>query len=470
MRSLASQLLQQERDNRERAKLGKIVPLMRLMSPAQKKFIDDPARFKIARCSRRAGKSAADAAYLIKTCMESPASPTLYLGLTRESAKEAIWGLLIEMLVTLDIRHEARPSSLRISFPNKSFIQLFGADTPNAAARLRGRKFRLVVIDEMGFFSSTDGLIPVILPTLSDYRGTLVMTSSPGVLLSGFFYEADAGNMADQWSQHHWTMFDNPLFQGPANNPKFANRAEEELDTVCRLLYGGKREHPAFRREYLGQWVRDSSSLVYPYGDHNLLSGNIPMQHEEYAIGVDLGVASNSAIIVMKYSQYSREVQIVEEWEQSGELIDDFADRLMEYMEFYNTQVVIADTGGLGAAVVQELRRRYHLPIKAADKIDKAFFQRVFANDLISGFIKVDKRLQILSEWDRITRDEDGKEIRGPSNHKADAALYVYRYLYNTVLKMAVPVPTDEQVMIAQLEQAAMQERMVSQEDEQNDY
>ena len=471
MQSLTRLLLQKEIERRKKARGGKITPLMKLMSPIQRKFIEDSSRFKIARCSRRAGKSAADAAYLIKTCIETPNSPTLYLGLTRESAKEAIWSLLMDMLTTLEIEHEARPSSLRISFPNGSFIQIFGADVPNAAARLRGRKFKLVIIDEMGFFSSADGLIPVIMPTLSDYSGSLVMTSSPGMMLSGFFYEADAGSMADQWSHYHWTLLDNPLFQGPASDPaRFANRGEEELDTVCRLLFGGNRNHPSFIREYLGQWVRDGSSLVYPYTDRNVVDANYLIPKAEYGIGLDLGTSSANAIVVMRYSQYSRDVQIVDEWGEAGVLVDDLADKLKEFMKQYRTDLIIADTGGLGAAVVLELRRRYHLPIKAATKIDKAFFQRIFANDLISGFIKVTKGLKILTEWDRITKDENGNEIRGPANHKSDASLYVYRYLYNTYLKQAVPVPTDEQIMISQLEQSAIQEKLISEEDMIDDY
>lgn len=470
MTTLLQQLRRKEADRRAKNKGGKVPLLLALMSPLQRQFITSPVRFKIARCGRRGGKTIADAAYLIKTCLEFPRSPTLYLGLTRDSAKEAIWGSLIEMLATLEIEHEARPSTLRITFPNGSFIQLFGADTPNAAARLRGRKFKLVIIDECAFYGTVDALMPVILPTLSDYSGSLVMTSSPGMLLSGFFYEADQGGMVDQWDHYHWTLLDNPLFQGPASDPKFASRGEEELDTVCRLLYGGNRKHPAFIREYLGQWVRDGSSLVYPFTDANIVPGNVKGQHDEYAIGLDLGVASDSAIAVWKYSQYSREAQIVDEWGQTGASVDELADILKDFMKLYNTSLIIADTGGLGAASVQELRKRYSLPIKAATKIDKAFFQRIFANDLLSGFIKVTKGLKILGEWSIITKDENGQEIRGPANHKADAALYSYRYLYNSFLQHAVPVTSDEQKMIERIEQAAIQERLEQEEDSLDDY
>jgi hypothetical protein len=440
-----------------------------MLSPKQLAFIKDSSRFKLARASRRSGKTFAGAAYMILTALSSPSTPVLYIGLTRETAKEAVWGTLITILDELNIPHEARPSALRIKFPNGSFIRLFGADTTNAKDRLRGQKFKLVIIDEVGFYSSMDTIIPVVIPMLADYAGTLAMTSSPGVLLSGYFYESDVGDNRSSWSQHNWNMGDNKYFQVPANDPsKYVNRAEEELDTICKTMYGGNRLHPAFVREYLGQWVRDNTALVYPFTDLNLIDKPYDILKPQYGIGVDIGVSSASAISVVKYSEYTREVQIVETWSEAEVMIDDFADILKDYMAKYNTDLVVADTGGLGAAVVQELRKRYMLPIRAATKTDKSFHQRIFANDLLSGFIKCVAKLNVVKEWAKIIKDESGEEIKGQKNHEADATLYIYRYIYTTYLKDQVPVQTDEEIMIEQLTATALKEKF-EQEEKQND-
>jgi hypothetical protein len=390
--------------------------------------------------------------------------------LTRESAKEAVWGTLITILDSLEIPYEARPSALRIKFPNGSFLRLFGADASHAKDRLRGQKYKLICIDEVGFYQSMDSIIPVVMPMLAYYAGTLAMLSSPGILLSGFFYEADVGKAKEEWSQHNWNLTDNKAFQGPASNPKYANRAEEELDLVCKAIYNGDRSRPAFRREWYGDWAQDNEALVYPILDSNLIDRPYDIIKPQYAIGVDIGVSSASAIVVVKYSEYTREVQVIESWSEAEVLIDDFADILKDYMEKYNTDLIVADTGGLGAAVVQELRKRYSLPIKAASKTDKSFYQRIMSNDMLNGYIKSVADLSIVSEWRKIAKDENGEEIRGQRNHCADACLYIYRYIYSTYLKNFVPAQTDEEIMIEQLVQQARLEKNQEEEDKDDIY
>ena len=447
-----------------------MAPLLKTLSPKQAAFIQDPSRYKLARCARQSGKTHCGAAYMILEALSNPSTPVLYVGLTREAAKEAVWGTLITILDSLDIEYEARPSALRIRFPNGSFIRLFGADASNAKDRLRGQKYKLIVVDETGFYQSMDGIIPVLMPMLAYYAGTLAMTSSPGILLSGFFYDADVGSAKDEWSQHSWNLLDNKAFQGPASNPKYKIRAEEELDLVCKAIYGGDRSRPAFKREWLGEWAQDNEKLCYPVIDTNLIDKPFDIIKPRYAIGVDIGVSSASAISVVKYSEYTRTVQIVDVWKEKEVLIDDFADILKEFMEKYDTDLVVADTGGLGAAVVQELRKRYSLPIKAATKTDKSFHQRIAANDMLNGYIKCVADLPIVDEWRKIVKDENGEEIKGQNNHLADSFLYIYRYIYSTYLKDQVQSQTDEEIMIEQLTATALREKYEAEEDQLDAY
>lgn len=415
--------------------------------------------------SHNSGKSYADSVYLIYECLKAPNMPTLYLGLTRDSAKEAIWDTLIQILESLGIPHEARPSSLYIRFPNGSRITLFGADTPNARNRLRGRKFKLIVADEMGFFADADPLVNALLPSLADYRGSLVMTSSPGEVLSGLFYDAYEGKNRTKWKQYHWTMRDNPHFMKPAINPVFESFADEEMQVVCDQRFGGDRNHPAFKREYLAIYIADNTNKVYPYTRKNLIDESYPMVKEMYGIGIDLGSVSENAIVVVKFSAYAREVQVVECWKEAGLMIDELADVLKEFIDRFDPAIVVADTGGYGKGVVEELRRRYFLPIKAAEKTDKSFYQRVFANDLLSNYIKVIRTLSVVGEWDKILRDEEGDEIKGQTNHAADATLYIYRAIYNTHLKTFKAAESEEDKMLRQATEQLQLERDETQED-----
>lgn len=453
--SLIADAVRKELERRKQPVDSAIVKLRKVSSDLQWKFVTDPSRFKLIRASRQSGKTYADAIHFIYTCLTHPNSPTLYLGLTRESAKEAIWLTLITILETLGIQHSPTESALRIKFPNGSFIQLFGADTGNIRNRLRGRKFKLVVADEMGFFSEADDLIKSLLPTLSILQGSLAMTSSPGLKLSGLFYEADQGREKAAWSRYQWNLYDNPSMQGPATDPKYKNRADEELDTICRLQFGGNRNNPTFRREFLGEWVRDATTLIYPYEAHNTIPEEIKVTEPQYGIGVNLSNISTSAICVVKFSPYSRDIQVIDTWKETGLMIDEIAQVLKNKIAQYGPVVIIGVE-----AVVEELSRRYEIQVQAADMSEKTWYQRVVANDLVAGFIRIvsGQNNYLLDEWASITKDKDGHEIKGPDNQAADAFLFIYQRVYNTYLKHATPKLTEEQKMIAEIEKIAIRE------------
>jgi len=468
----------------------KIKVLRAFLSPLQRSFIDDEHRFKVARCGRRGGKSVMDVIYLIITCLENPNTPTLYLGLTRESAKNTIWDFVCYTCERLGINIEARVSELRINFDNGSFIRLFGADTSNGRERLRGQKFKLIIVDEMGFYSGADYLIEAVIPMLADYQGTICMTSSPGLVLAGMFYEADQGSKSGGWSQYHWDMRSNPHFMTPVNKMtkpiepymhtfkdgytlEVKTAAELEMVTIVKNLYGDIWSHPGFQREYLGLWVADNTTLVYPYATyndkpgHNVVKEDFSLEEPLYAIGIDLGSISDNSIVVLQYSHHRREAVFVEAWKGNDMRVDALGAKISEYYEKYAPTHIVADTGGYGRGIVDELKYRYTLPIQAAEKTDKAFYQSVFSNDLLSGWIKArsEGALLLLAEWANIIKDEKGSEVVGQVNHAADAALYVYRKVYQIHLKLFEPPKTEEDRMLDHVLNQVRQNRIKDSED-----
>lgn len=423
----------------------------------------DPARFKLARCTRRAGKSVGIAVTYILACGAEPNTPCLYLGLTRESAKEAIWPILIQLLEAFKIPHEALESGPRIKFPNGSYIQLLGADAVNARARIRGRKFKVVGVDEAAFFNNDAAtLITDLLPTLADLKGSLVMASSPGKSPSGFFYEADVGKMAGQWARYSWSLLDNPLFQGPASDPQFANRGEEELHNICMMQFGGDRDHPDFRREYLGEWAISKDAFVYPVGPHNMEDYSKLLDNPEYAIGLKFtSDASYAAATVLKYSQYSRRAIFEETLVLPNPDIPGFAALVKGLVEKYNPQIIVGHEGKVGKLTTVEMSTRFGLHIQPSVIIDKAFYQRIFAGDLKMGDIQVNPHNSavLLAEWAKIVKDDNGEEMTGIDNHASDAALGVYRRIYSAFLRSAQPKETEEQRMIRQVEESYHREK-----------
>ncbi len=443
-----------------------IETLRKLLSPQQLEFLDDSHRFKILRCGRRAGKSFVDAVYMIIECLKAGRMPCLYLGLTRDSAKEIIWPILLMILEELKIPHTAIESSLSIKFSNGSSIKIMGADMKQMAARMRGRKHRLIVVDEMAFFTGADKLIKSLIPSLADLAGIMVMTSSPGNLLHGLFYEADVGKDRAGWRQYHWTMLENPYYMKPATDPRFKTKGEQELFEICRDHFKGDREHPLFRQEYLGIWVSDDRNLIYPIAPLNVIPQAYLMEEQEHAIGLNLSAGSQNAVVVVRFGRYSREVQFIDTWSQEDATIDQLAIKLQELTGRYRPLYVVAKTGQYGEGVITEMVRRYPgLSLQAAEETDKTFHQRIMRSDLMSNNIKVIQGLPILEEWRVLTRESDDEEIKGPPNHLSDAALEIYRKIYVTYLKSYEPKLTEEQKMLKYLEEDAVKERQEREED-----
>lgn len=441
--------------------------LRAFLSPKQRAFIDHPSKRKIARCGRRAGKTVGFGVKATLTCLSAPRTPVLFLGLTRDSAMRAIWLPLLAVLDAAGIKYDAKSSFGTIHFENQSYIQIFGADSSKAADRLRGSSWALIGVDESGFHvdSNFDQLVTTLMPSLGDYDGELWFLSSPGYLKEGLFWHYDVGPGCNEghgvlkWFQMHWTLLDNPFYQRPPNRTKpdgavFATYGHQYLWEICNSKYAGNENHPAYRREYLGEWVFDSSSLIYPWTSLNQISDFTDMRDSEYGLGMDLGSASATAIVVVKYSQLVRHVEVVHAYKEENLLVDGMARLLQDAIKKYSTSVNVADTGGLGKVPVEEFRRRYHLPVLAAEKTEKTFFQRIVANDLHSGYIKAHPSSPLFSEWSRIVKDpKTGEELKGQENHLADAFLYIYRRIYTTHLKDFIAPLSEEDSIRDRIEQ-----------------
>lgn len=457
--SVESATLKQLKEERARRAIGdtKGTRLLERLSQKQRNFVTDTSRFIIARAGRRGGKSVSLGAKYINTSISIPNSPLLYMGPTQEQAMDIFWKPVLEMLGNYDIPHNPKTSSKRIEFPNGSEIHLLGTDSPNAMRRIRGKKYRIAAADEMGFSNNElDQFMGAVVPTLSDLRGQLILASSPGPLPSGIFYNADIGKDAHQWSHHSWDLRDNPYFQTPSQlidertGLIFKNFAEEELYNICKLQFGGSFDHPTFRREYLGQWVFDNQSLVYPFDSQKYMVDKAPeLKDGQYAIGIDLGVVNATAFTVIYYSPRTRNVYFVHAEKYSNMLVDDIAAKTQILMERFKPTFILADEGGLGKVAAQEMRRRYGLPILAAKKTEKTVHQSTMASDMISGYVHATPAAKpLIDEWALINKDpETGDELKGQQNHCADSGLYVYRRIYNVILQSDIKPATEEERM-----------------------
>jgi len=408
----------------------------------QREFILDKSKLKALYCTRRSAKSYTAGLYLVKTALEQPGTSSVYIGLTRDSAKRIVWTDVFKAILhKYNISVKFNETELTITFPNKSIIYILGVDDSEAEKdKLLGKKYALAVIDEAASYSiDLHNLIYKILkPALSDLRGTLCMIGTPDNKKDGIFYELtrDASVSPPSkverngWKVFAWTAYDNPYMKDAWNETIM------DLKRVDPLV----EEQPWFQQHYLARWVIEDSNKIYRYtGDRNAWNGQLPdygWKPWQYTLGIDLGFNDATAFALLAWHENDPNVYIVraEKWRHLT--ITDTANNIREWEGEYPISYYIVD--GANKQAVEEIVRHHSIPLVAADKHDKASFIRIMNSAFISGKIKVYNKgcSQLLEEYDKAVWNkralEKGIYKEDTSYHPdiADAALYAYRFTY----------------------------------------
>jgi hypothetical protein len=421
--------------------------------PEQRAAIMDPSRLKALFCPRRSGKSWGIGIYLFLTALQHPGCSCLYLGLTKATAT-GIMNKDIFRVVNdrYAIGAKWKEVHSRWELPNGSYIYLRGADA-NAyeIGKVVGQKYRLAVLDEASKYRYVvrDMVYGALLPAMGDDLGTIVLSGTPSNITTGLFY--DVTTAAEHgWAVHRWTWKENSF--------RYANIQRSHDEYVA--ANPGIVDTPLYRQEWLGEWVVDTSALVYRYREDLNTCGELPKPRGEYTflLGVDLGFTDPSALVVGAYHEHDPTLYIVHAVKRAGLIISDVANLIKSlwYMPSLGFKgpfpfaAMVADASALQG--VEELRQRHHLPLEAAEKPGKRGVIEVFNSDLQTGRIKLlPGALGIAEEWGALIWDEKRlaaspkkwEEDARFANHLADAALYMWRKARNYDALPALPVPPD---------------------------
>lgn len=344
--------------------------------PQQLAFVQDPARNKLAVCSRRSGKTVSCAADLVDTATKNPGTVCLYITLSRISAKRIIWREIKMLNRTYKLRGKENLSELSITFPNGSIIYLSGAKDTNEIEKFRGLAIKLVYIDECQSFREyiKELINDVLSPALMDYAGTLCLIGTPAPIPVGYFAEC-SGMVLDkikeslQWSKHKWTFFDNPFI---INKSKTTHRKMLEHELARR---GVSETDPSIQREYYGRWVLDTNSLLVKYDadkNHYIQLPQLPPTAKwNYIMGIDLGFDDADAIAVLAWSEHTPDTYLVDELVTRGQGLTELVEQVNSLSKKYEISKMVIDQGGLGKKVAEEMRRQHHIPVQPADKARK---------------------------------------------------------------------------------------------------
>ena len=284
-----------------------------------------------------------------------------------------------------------------------------------------------VYIDEcQSFRPHIEELIDdVISKALFDYSGQLCLIGTPGMVPAGYFYKCATSNA---WAHHAWTMFNNPYLERKSGKPVLTLVQDD-----CKRM-GVEITHPKIQRECYGRWVTDLDFLVFKYNSEKNHYGALDYSRDwEFVIGVDLGFDDADAIAVVGWHKHQKIAYLIKEEVRKKQGITELSEQLEALIKEFSTLKVVMDTGGLGKKIAEEMRRRYTLPIVAAEKIRKFEFiellndamrtGRFFAKN--TGYFAQDS---MLVEWDRdVTNPDKLKISEGYHSDICDAVLYAYR-------------------------------------------
>jgi hypothetical protein len=397
------------------------------LHPKQRAFVQDPARRKVALCSRRAGKSHGILAWLLDGALEDPGGLSVYVARSKGDARRILQPAIDYFAgrypeLQLKLREIDNQLLLVVGLTRHS-IWLAGCKDSSEVGKFRGSKYKRVAIDESQEYGAflRELVTDAFEPALIDKAGHLLLAGTPSPIPAGLFYEASTGDGSPQWPTHHWTIFDNPHIPN----------AEDEVRMFC-ATYGLNKDAPTYRREYLGQWVRDMGALVYPYSANVngiTLDDVPPLDH--YLLAIDVGFVDATAFTVLGFRHDFPEVYVLRSVSMTGLIPSAVAAHAERHRdEFGQGLQIVIDEGGLGKGYAEEMRQRYGVGCVAAEKTKKRAFQEIVQGELRSGTIKIvtGSCTQLVDEMS-LLQWAPGRASEDPrfDNHCCDSLLYGVR-------------------------------------------
>lgn len=388
----------------------------------------------------------------------------LYCTLTRLNAKEIAWGDLLELNDKYRLGGTPNLTDLSMSFPSGGLIALRGANNEREIAKIRGKKWHRVKVDECQSIPDRI-LVPllgaVISPTLLDYGGELWCAGSRPAVRAGHWFRITEGDLAKNWEQHRFDIRDNTML--PA---RLAGRDILEILEEFRKDQGWAEDDPTFLREVLNMDVQDLEALLFAYrGETNDIE-NAPDGRWTYVFGIDIGSVDRDAIAVWGWRRHDSGLYLVDTYEAPGTDptdVTDLAEAIKRYSAVFRPISMVIDEGGGGKKSVEELRRRWGLPLKPAEKTSKPAYIRLFNADMRKAVVKVVKsKCQTFIEDCALVRKDPEALMRnvlqelpagkgGYHSDICDAALYGWREAYNFLERAAPPPPPTEEHVIERI-------------------
>jgi hypothetical protein len=381
--------------------------------PWQQRLLRSRARKIIVNVARQQGKSTTAAAKAVHKAIFSPKSLILIVapavpqaGELRRKIDEHLRQLNLEVKTVADNKRE-------LEFANGSRIIIVAADEDT----VRSYTAHMIIEDEAAMVPDVvyEAMEPMLLVT----GGQHVLLGTPKGMKKHHF--ADIWHDANEDSG--WDRYRVDAWENPRVPREVLQALKDEKERLGRLWW--------FQQEYECSFVAAAQGLVYPFTAAKNACPPIKQDPRfwQYVLGIDYGFSDSTAYVVLGWQKDDPHVYVVESLEKRGLLAPEAAEIALALTNKYPFARMVGDMGGFGKGYVEEARRRFKLPIIAAEKNNKRGYIELMASDMKAGLLRVFPGNDgLIDEWQKLPWDEEREmPADGHKDHLADAALYAWR-------------------------------------------
>jgi hypothetical protein len=327
----------------------------------------DPAKIKVLAMGRRWGKSVLGGA--ISLTVASGGDYAAWVVPTYKNGRK-LWAWIENAVRPLRKRKlcTVNRQDRTIDFANGGFFGMYSADNPDA---IRGEAFHVVIVDEASRVAE-EVIEDVIIPTLADYNGDLILISTPHG--KNYFWRLYvAGQNPKHWDairSWHAPSSANPNPHIKAAYAAAKARAEKGIKVLT------------FRQEWNAEFVGDGNevfrNIEAALGRSVFQAG--PISGHEYAFGIDWA-RSKDYTVIMVLDITLGEICYYERHQGMG--YEDQFDLVVKLYRKWQPVAIIAESNTLGGPMVERLEAQ-EIPVWAIFMNNPT--KQALVDDLASAF------------------------------------------------------------------------------------
>jgi len=297
----------------------------------QLKLHNSNARFRLATCGRRWGKTFSCCNEIIDNAWRNKGTINWWVAPVYTQAMMAY--RLITGSAYQVIEHKSKTDKV-IKLKNGSYIEFRSSDNYDA---LRGEGVSFMVLDEAAHINR-DAWEQALRPTLSDTMGRAMFVSTPKG--RNWFFELYGRGLDENYTDYESFKF--PTSSNPYINP-------QEVAEAKRTLPGD-----VFRQEYEAEFLEDSAGVFR--GIMDCVKGDFeePKPGRKYVLGWDIAKHTDFSVMVVIDIE-RKHIVAFDRFNQIDYTLQ--LSRLDNLAKKYNAKVIM-DSTGVGDPVLEQVKQR----------------------------------------------------------------------------------------------------------------